>query len=173
MSEIDIKKYIRRIKDFPKKGILFRDITPIVGEKEVFKYTIDTLYSYYQHYTIDKIASTEARGYIFSGALAYKLGCGLVIVRKPGKLPYITIKEKYKLEYGEGELEIHKDSIKQGEKVLVFDDLLATGGTALATCKLVEKLGGIVVGVSFIIELKELKGRELLKKYKVYSLLQE
>jgi adenine phosphoribosyltransferase len=169
---MELKKYIRSIPDFPKKGILFRDITTLIKEQEVFKYTIDKFYDHYKNKEIDKIVSTEARGYIFGGALAYKLGSGIVPVRKPGKLPGPTIREEYELEYGKDAFEIHKDSINRGEKILVFDDLLATGGTALATCKLVERLGGKIVEVAFLIELTELNGKDKLKDYNVFSLIQ-
>jgi adenine phosphoribosyltransferase len=169
---MELKEYIRSIPDFPKKGILFRDITTLIKEQEVFKYTIDKFYDYYKNKGIEKIVSTEARGYIFGGALAYKLGSGIVPVRKPGKLPGPTIREEYELEYGKDALEIHKDSINRGEKILVFDDLLATGGTALATCKLVERLGGKIIEVAFLIELTELNGKDKLKDYNVFSLIQ-
>lgn len=168
---MELKNYIREVADFPKKGILFRDITTLIKEAKVFKYVIDKFYEHYKDKKIDKVVSTEARGYIFGGALAYKLGAGVVIVRKPGKLPTETICEEYELEYGTDALEIHKDAITQGEKVLVFDDLLATGGTALATCRLVERLGGKIIGVGFLTELTELKGIEKLKNYEIFSLI--
>lgn len=169
--ESELKEFIRSVADFPKKGILFRDITTLIKDAGAFKYVIDKFYEHYKDKKIDKVVSTEARGYIFGGALAYKLGAGVVIVRKPGKLPAQTSKEEYELEYGTDALEIHKDAITRGERVLVFDDLLATGGTALATCKLAERLGGKIVGVAFLIELADLKGIEKLKDYKVFSLI--
>lgn len=169
---MDLKKYIRNIPDFPKKGILFRDITTLLKEPNVFKEVIDQLVNHYKNMEIDKIASVEARGYIFGGALAYLLGCGFVPVRKPGKLPAKTTSLDYALEYGTNTIEMHTDAITQGEKVLVFDDLLATGGTVQATCKLVESLGGTVVGCAFLISLTELKGIEKLQKYDVFSLIE-
>ncbi|MDI6839951.1 MAG: adenine phosphoribosyltransferase [bacterium] len=169
--ELELKELIRSIPDFPKKGILFRDITTLIKDKYAFKETIDAIYSHYKDKKIDKVVSTEARGYIFGGALAYKLGCGIVPVRKPGKLPAKTIREEYELEYGTDALEIHRDAINPGDKVLVFDDLLATGGTALATCKLVEKLCGKIIGVGFLVELTELRARNRFKGYEVFSLI--
>jgi len=169
---MDLKEYIRNIPDFPKKGILFRDITTLLKEPRVFKEVIDQLANHYKNMEIDKIASVEARGYIFGGALAYLLGCGFVPVRKPGKLPAKTTSLDYALEYGTNTIEMHTDAITQGEKVLVFDDLLATGGTVQATCKLVESLGGTVVGCAFLISLTELKGIEKLQKYDVFSLIE-
>ncbi|KPK69572.1 adenine phosphoribosyltransferase [candidate division WOR_3 bacterium SM23_60] len=169
---MDLKEYIRNIPDFPKKGILFRDITTLLKEPRVFKEVIDQLANHYKNMEIDKIASVEARGYIFGGALAYLLGCGFVPVRKPGKLPAKTTSLDYALEYGTNTIEMHTDAITQGEKVLVFDDLLATGGTVQATCRLVESLGGTVVGCAFLISLTELKGIEKLQKYDVFSLIE-
>ncbi len=169
---MNLKHYIRNIPDFPKKGILFRDITTLLKEPNVFKEVIDQLVNHYKNMEIDKIASVEARGYIFGGALAYLLGCGFVPVRKPGKLPAKTTSLDYALEYGTNTIEMHTDAITQGEKVLVFDDLLATGGTVQATCKLVESLGGTVVGCAFLISLTELKGIEKLQKYDVFSLIE-
>ncbi len=169
---MNFKEYIRNIPDFPQKGILFRDITTLLKEPAVFKDVIDRLVKQYQDTKIDKVISVEARGYIFGGALAYLLGCGFVPVRKPGKLPAETISLDYTLEYGTNTVEMHKDAITRGEKVLVFDDLLATGGTVQATCKLVEKLGGTVVSCAFIINLTELKGAEKLHQYDVFSLIE-
>lgn len=169
---MNLKHYIRNIPDFPKKGILFRDITTLLKEPNVFKEVIDQLVNHYKNMEIDKIASVEARGYIFGGALAYLLGCGFVPVRKPGKLPAKTTSLDYALEYGTNTIEMHTDAITQGEKVLVFDDLLATGGTVQATCKLVESLGGTVVGCAFLISLTELKGIEKIQKYDVFSLIE-
>lgn len=168
---MELKKFIRDIPDFPKKGILFRDITTLIKDKGAFRRVIDVFYEHYKDKGIDKVVSTEARGYIFGGALAYKLGSGVVIVRKPKKLPAETIREEYELEYGTDTLEIHRDAISKGEQVLVFDDLLATGGTALATCNLVERLGGKVIGVAFLVELTELRGDEKLKEYEIFSLI--
>jgi len=161
---------IRSIPDFPKKGILFRDITPLLQDASSFKKAIELLATHCPK-EIDLIVSVEARGFILGAALAYKLGLGFVPVRKPGKLPYKTEKAKYALEYGEDIIEIHKDAINRGDKVLVFDDLLATGGTGRAICDLVEKLGGEIKRVSFLVELTSLKGREKLKKYDIFSLI--
>jgi len=169
---VDLKGYIRNIPDFPQKGVMFRDITILLKEPKAFKYAIDTIVAKYRAEKINKLVSVEARGYIFGGVLAYKLDCGFVPVRKCGKLPGETVAMEYTLEYGKNTLEIHKDAIKKGERVLVFDDLLATGGTVLATCKLIEKLGGRVVGCAFISDLTYLKGSEKLKHYKVFSLVQ-
>ncbi|UCD19446.1 MAG: adenine phosphoribosyltransferase [candidate division WOR-3 bacterium] len=169
---MDLKKYIRDIPDFPQKGVMFRDITTLLKEPEPFRYTIDTIVERYKGQDVDKLVSVEARGYIFGGVIAYKLNCGFVPVRKPGKLPAETVAMKYKLEYGENTVEIHKDAITPGERILVFDDVLATGGTVHATCKLIERLGGKVVGCIFISDLTYLKGREKLKDYEVFSLVQ-
>jgi adenine phosphoribosyltransferase len=169
---MDLKKYIRSIPDFPEKGIQFKDITTLLKAPEPFKYVVDTIVSKYKNAKIDKVVSVEARGYIFGGVIAYKLNCGFVPVRKPGKLPAEIISKEYTLEYGKNKIEIHKDAIKEGERVLVFDDLLATGGTVLATCQLVEELGGKVVGCAFVTRLTYLKGGEKLKKYEVLSLIE-
>ncbi len=169
---MDLKSYIRNIPDFPKKGVMFRDITTLLIEPEVFKFTVNAIINRYRNENIDKVVSVEARGYIFGGVLAYQLDCGFVPVRKPGKLPFKTVSMEYTLEYGKNTIEIHKDAIRSGEKVLVFDDLLATGGTVQATCELVEKLGGTVIGCAFIINLTYLKGIEKLKKYNVFSLIE-
>ncbi len=168
---MELKKFIREIPDFPTKGVLFRDITPLLNEPAVFKFTIDQLVNKYRTYKINKIVSIEARGYIFGGCLAYYLNAGFVPIRKPGKLPAETVALEYTLEYGTGKLEIHKDAIKKGDGVLIFDDVLATGGTALAVCKLVEKLGGKVLGCAFLIDLTNLKGREKLSRYDVFALI--
>ncbi len=170
---MDLKSKIRLIPDFPHKGILFRDITTLIKDGHAFKQVIDILYDKYKDMEINKIVSIEARGYLFGGALAYKLGCGIVPVRKPGKLPGEKIRCEYELEYGKDALEIHKDAINPGERVLIFDDLLATGGTALAACKLVEQVGGKVVGIAFLIELTNLNGREKLKDYDVFAIIKD
>lgn len=165
-----LSKKIRNIPNFPKKGILFKDITPLLQDGISFRKAIDLLAKQCPK-EIDLIVSVEARGFILGAALAYKLGIGFIPVRKPGKLPYKTESVKYKLEYGEDIMEIHKDAIKKGDKILVLDDLLATGGTARAICDLVEKLRGEIKKVLFLIELTSLKGREKLKKYNVFSLI--
>jgi adenine phosphoribosyltransferase len=166
-----LEKFIRDIPDFPKKGILFRDITTLLNNPKAFKSVIDQMCKMLKGKKIDYIVAAESRGFIFGGAMAYKLGCGFVPVRKPGKLPYKTHKATYSLEYGEDSLEIHQDAVKSGSNVLVLDDLLATGGTALAMATLVKKLKAKVVGVAFIIELTALKGKAKLKGYPVYSLI--
>ncbi len=168
----DLKKHIRNIPDFPKKGILFRDITTLISNKEKFKEVIDTLAQRYADKKIDAVLAVESRGFIFGGALAYKLGVGFVPVRKKGKLPHKTYRATYSLEYGEDTLEIHQDAIRPGERVLLIDDLLATGGTLGAVIDLVKKLKGEIAEVAFIIELKDLKGRSKLKDFQVYSMIQ-
>ncbi len=168
----DLKKYIRDIPDFPKKGILFRDITTLVGNKEKFREVIDELAKRYSGKKIDAVLAIESRGFIFGAALAYKLGAGFVLVRKKGKLPYKTFQAAYSLEYGEDTLEIHQDAIKPGTRVLLIDDLLATGGTIGAVVDLVKKLEGEIAEIAFIIELKDLKGRSRLSDFPVYSMIQ-
>uniref|UniRef100_A0A7V0Z3Y6 Adenine phosphoribosyltransferase n=1 Tax=candidate division WOR-3 bacterium TaxID=2052148 RepID=A0A7V0Z3Y6_UNCW3 len=169
---MDLKKFIRDIPDFPQKGVMFRDITTILKNPDAFKFCIDSIVSKYKDSKIDKVVSIEARGYIFGGAIAYNLGCGIVPVRKLGKLPAETVRMEYELEYGKNVIEIHKDGIEKGERVLLFDDVLATGGTMLAACKLVETLGGVVVACAFIANLTYLSGTEKLKDYEVYALVE-
>jgi adenine phosphoribosyltransferase len=169
---MDLASLIRSVPDFPIDGILFYDITTLLKDAEGLKESIDRLADHYQKTGIDVVVGVESRGFIFGVPLAYQLGVGFVAVRKPGKLPADTITESYKLEYGTNSLEMHVDAIEKGQNALVVDDLLATGGTAKATCSLVEKLGGRVVGLAFIIELNFLKGREKLAGYDVFSLLQ-
>ncbi len=169
---MDLKKFIRDIPDFPQKGVMFRDITTILKNPEAFKYSIDTIVNKYKNANINKVVSIEARGYIFGGAIAYNLGCGLVPVRKLGKLPAETVRMEYELEYGKNVIEIHKDGLEKGERVLLFDDVLATGGTMLAACKLVEMLGAKVIACAFIANLTYLNGAEKLKKYQVFSLVE-
>ena len=166
---IDLKKTIRDVSDFPKEGIIFKDITTLLSNKEAFKQVIDTFVTRYKDQDIDKIVAADARGFIFGGALAYELGTALVPVRKKGKLPYKTIEASYELEYGTDTLYMHEDAINPGDKVLVLDDLLATGGTAKAICDLTEKLKGDIVEVAFMIELSFLNGRDKLKGYKIFS----
>jgi adenine phosphoribosyltransferase len=167
----DIKKYIRTVKDFPKPGIMFRDITTLLKEPEGLKTSFNALLKFTEGLKIDKVVGIESRGFMFGAMLAEKLGAGFVPIRKPGKLPAETVKEEYSLEYGKDAIEIHKDAIETGETVLLHDDLLATGGTAKAAVNLIEKLGGKVVQVSFIIELSFLNGKEKLKGYDVRSLV--
>ena len=169
---MDLKKTIREIKDFPKEGIDFKDITTLMQNGEAFKYTIDQFVNELKDQNIDIIVGPEARGFLMGTPVAYALGVGFVPVRKPGKLPYETESYEYGLEYGTDVLEIHKDAIKPGQRVAIVDDLLATGGTMEAAAKLIEKLGGEVVSMQFLIELEGLEGREKLSKYNVNSLLQ-
>lgn len=159
-----VKSLIRDIQDFPKKGILFKDITTALRDKDGYKSIIDFMKDKFADKKIDYIAGMESRGFIFGATLAYELGCGFVPLRKPGKLPAEVISESYDLEYGKNTLEIHKDAIEEGKRVLIVDDLLATGGTALAACNLVKKIGANVVGMAFVIELADLNGREKLPK---------
>ncbi len=169
---MDIKDLIRTVPDFPKKGIMFRDVTTLLKHPEGFRKTIDLFYERYSNMDIDKIVGIESRGFILAGALAYKMGKGFVPVRKPGKLPAEKERVEYELEYGKDTLEIHKDSILPGEKVLIIDDLLATGGTCNAAISLVEKLNGKVVECAFIVDLPDLKGKEKLSKYSVFNLVE-
>jgi adenine phosphoribosyltransferase len=165
------KQKIRNIPDFPIKGIMFRDITTLLQDPESLKKSANALYDLSKDLSIDKVVGIDSRGFIFGGILADKLGAGLVLVRKPGKLPAETISQSYTLEYGTNVLEIHKDAIKPGERILLHDDLLATGGTARAACDLIEKAGGKIIQVSFIIELSFLNGKEKFRDYKVDSLV--
>jgi adenine phosphoribosyltransferase len=167
----ELKKLIREVPDFPKKGILFYDITTLLKDKAGFARLIDALSEHYIRKEIDLVLGMEARGFIFAPALAYRLNAGFVPVRKPGKLPAETVKVSYELEYGNNSLEVHKDAISKGQRVLIVDDLLATGGTALATAELASSLGAQIAGLAFVVELDFLKGREKLKKYDVFSLL--
>jgi adenine phosphoribosyltransferase len=167
----DLKKTIRSVADFPKKGIVFRDITTLLKDATAFRRAVDLLSEHYAGRGIAKVVSVESRGFILGAPLACALGAGFVPVRKPGKLPAGTLREDYALEYGTDALEIHRDAIAKGERVLLVDDLLATGGTILAACKLVERLGGEIVGLGFLIELSFLHGRTRLANYDVYSLV--
>lgn len=169
MSVQRLKDAIRDIPDFPKKGIVFKDITPILSDPQLFKLAVDTLAERHRNSRIDKVCVVEARGFIFGSAIAYQLGAGLIPIRKKGKLPYQTNEASYDLEYGTATLQIHVDAVKKGSRVLLIDDLLATGGTAAASAKLVEDLGGKIVEIQFLIELAFLKGREKLKKYNVFA----
>jgi adenine phosphoribosyltransferase len=166
-----LKKLIREVPDFPKNGILFYDITTLLKDKLGFALLIDALSEHYIGKEIDLVLGMEARGFIFGPALAYRLNAGFVPVRKPGKLPAETEKVSYDLEYGSNSLEVHKDAIQKGERVLIVDDLLATGGTAVATAKLASGLGAQIAGLAFVVELDFLRGREKLGNYDVFSLL--
>jgi adenine phosphoribosyltransferase len=171
MNSDQLKKLIREVPDFPKKGILFYDITTLLRDKTGFARLIDLFSEHYIGKQIDLVLGMEARGFIFGPALAYRLNAGFVPVRKPGKLPAATCRVEYELEYGSNALEIHKDAIERGQRVLIVDDLLATGGTAVATAKLASSLGGEIAGLAFVVELDFLKGRERLATYNVFSLL--
>jgi adenine phosphoribosyltransferase len=166
-----LKKLIREVPDFPKKGILFYDITTLLKDNLGFATLIDALAEYYLPQKVDLVLGIEARGFIFGPALAYRLNAGFVPVRKPGKLPSVTVKAEYELEYGSNTLEIHKDAIEQGQRVIIVDDLLATGGTAEATAKLASSLGAKIAGLGFVVELDFLSGRKKLQGYDVLSLL--
>jgi adenine phosphoribosyltransferase len=172
MDAEQLRKMIRNIPDFPKPGIVFRDITTLLKEPEAYRAVIDHLCDRYKDSRLEAIVGIESRGFIFGGALADRLGIGFIPARKPGKLPAETVSESYDLEYGTATLEIHRDAIKKGARILVIDDLLATGGTLEATCKLIERLGGEVAGIWVMIELTFLNGARKLTKYPLYSLLQ-
>jgi len=166
-----LKKSIRDVPDFPKKGILFKDITTLCKDPLMFQRMVDLLSHRYIGRGVDLIVGIEARGFIVGAALAYKIGAGVVLVRKPGKLPHKTHSASYTLEYGEDSLEIHQDAIEKGQKVVIADDLLATGGTAEAVIELVTRMGGEIVECAFIVELDQLKGRDKLSPHAVYSLI--
>ena len=168
---VDWKFHIRSIPDFPKKGIVFRDITTLLKNGPVLRNAIDTMADYFRDSGAEIVIGPESRGFIFGTGVAYKLNIGFVPVRKPGKLPAEVESQTYELEYGTDTIEIHKDAVSRGTKVLLIDDLLATGGTMEAACKLVEKLGGEVVGIGFLIELSFLKGKDKLKDYDVFTMI--
>jgi len=166
-----VRDYIRDIPDFPKKGIVFKDITPLLMSPAPWRRVIDGLVERHKDDNVNKVVGIESRGFIFGAPLAYRLNCGFVPIRKLGKLPSDTVRASYDLEYGSATVEIHRDAIQAGERVLLMDDLLATGGTMAASCQLVEQLGGKVVGCSFLVELAFLKGREKLAKYSIQSFI--
>ncbi len=166
-----LKEHIRDIEDFPKPGIVFKDITPLLADKKAFTYTIDALAHHYDRDEIDKVLGIEARGFMVAAPLAYRFTAGLIPVRKKGKLPWQVETETYELEYGTDDLEMHRDAIQPGERILIVDDVLATGGTALATAKLTERCGGKVAGIATIMELSFLDGRERLSNYDFLSLI--
>ena len=168
---MDLASLIRDVPDFPIEGILFKDITTLIRNEEAFRKVIDWMVDQYADIRVDRVVAIEARGYIFGAPLAYKLGAGFVPIRKPGKLPAKIVSESYELEYGTNTLEIHEDGIEPGQRVLVIDDLLATGGSARAAINLVERLGGTVEGVAFLVELDFLHGRDKLEGYDVRSLI--
>lgn len=169
---MDLKKEIRDIPDFPKEGVIFKDITPLLKNPAAFKYAIDAIANHYAEEMVDLVLGAEARGFIIGGALAYRLNAGFIPARKPGKLPHNVTSAEYALEYGMDSLEMHQDAINQGDKILVVDDVLATGGTASAKVELAKKLGGEVVGIAFLIELTFLNGRHKLEGHDVFSLIQ-
>lgn len=171
IKKINLEEYIRNIPDFPKPGILFRDVSTLIQEDKAFSASIDMLAEKFKGKAIDKIAAVEARGFIFGAALAYRLKTGFIPIRKKGKLPFKSTSVTYDLEYGTDTLEIHTDAVKKGERILIVDDLLATGGTVKAAADLILRLKGKIIGVAFIIELFDLNGRDRLKGFDVYSLI--
>jgi adenine phosphoribosyltransferase len=168
----DFSKYCRDVIDFPKKGVVFKDITTLIQDGTLFKRAIDEIAAHFSSLQVDVVACIDARGFIIGSALAYKLGSGVVLVRKKGKLPWRVHRKTYDLEYGQDTLEIHQDAVNPGQKVLIVDDVLATGGTAAAVVSLIKEMEGEIVGVAFLMELKELKGREKLKGIPLYSLME-
>ncbi len=169
---MELKEYVRDVPDWPKKGIVFKDLTPLFKDPEAFRFALDSLHDRYREAPVDKVVGIEARGFIFAPTLAYMLGAGFVPVRKPRKLPWQTEQVTYELEYGTDTLEMHRDAIEPGENVLLIDDLLATGGTASAVVKLIERQGGKVTGIGFLVELGFLNGRSKLNGHDVYALIQ-
>jgi adenine phosphoribosyltransferase len=169
---VDLKERIRNIRDWPKPGIVFRDITTLLTDPIAYNYTLDRFCEHFRESDVDKVLGIEARGFIFGGGLASRFGVGFVPARKPSKLPFHTLREEYALEYGTDALEIHTDSLRAGEKVLVVDDLLATGGTLSAAVRLVERAGAHVAGIGVVVDLAFLKGRERLARYNLFSLVQ-
>jgi adenine phosphoribosyltransferase len=163
--------HLRDVPDFPKPGILFKDLTPLLGDVDAFRYTVDAIADHAAGLTVDKVVGIEARGFIFAAAVAYRLGAGFVPVRKPGKLPWKTVTETYALEYGSDSLDIHADAVTPGDTVYIVDDVLATGGTAAATCALVERVGGNIAGLAFVVELGFLEGRAKLRDHDILSLI--
>jgi len=172
MARVDLRSHVRDIPDFPKPGIVFKDIMPLLADAQALHQAVDDLAEWAAPRNVDLVVGAEARGFILGAALAYRLGCGFAAARKPGKLPYLTVGAKYALEYGFDALEMHVDAVTRGARVLVHDDLLATGGTARAKIDLFEQLGAEVVGVAFVIELAFLSGRDKLYGYDVHSLIQ-
>lgn len=167
----NLKKLIRDVPDFPKKGIIFKDITPLLQDPKGLRTAVEVISQHYKSKKIDIVVGAEARGFILAPTVAFNLGAGFVPVRKPGKLPYKKISESYALEYGTDTLEMHKDGIKKGQNVLMVDDLLATGGTMAACCKMVESVGGNIAGCAFLIELAFLNGKNALSKYDIFSVI--
>jgi adenine phosphoribosyltransferase len=166
-----LRPFVREINDYPTDGVTFRDITPLLGDGVTFAAAVDGLVQEFEGVEVDRVVGVEARGFIFASAVAYRTGAGLVPVRKAGKLPWAVVREEYELEYGSDKLEIHRDAIHPGERILIIDDVLATGGTAAATARLVETLGGVIAGLGFVIELEHLGGRAHLGERTVKALL--
>ncbi len=166
-----LKDFIRDVPDFPKEGVVFKDITPLLADEKAFTYTVDAIFHHYDRTDIDKVLGIEARGFMIAAPLAYRFSAGLIPVRKSGKLPWKVDTEEYQLEYGTDRLEIHSDAIDPGQRILIVDDVLATGGTALATAHLTERCGGKVAGIATIMELAFLAGRDKLAGYEVFSLI--
>lgn len=166
-----LRPFVRDVADFPEPGVIFRDITPLLGDSAAFSQAVTGLVDEFSGVAVDRVVGVESRGFIFGAAVAYRLGAGFVPVRKPGKLPWAVVREEYQLEYGADKLEIHRDAIHPGERILIVDDVLATGGTARATAKLVETLGGVIAGLGFLLELDDLGGRSQLGERPVKSLL--
>lgn len=166
-----LRSQIRDIKDYPTEGVTFRDITPLLGDAASFAIAVNGLVDEFANLSIDRVVGVESRGFLFASAVAYRIGAGLVPVRKAGKLPWAVVREEYELEYGSDKLEVHRDAIHPGERILIIDDVLATGGTAAATARLVETLGGVIAGLGFVIELDELGGRARVGERTVRSLL--
>ncbi len=169
---MNLKETVRSISDWPIEGVIFRDLTTLMSDSEAFRESCDILYERYKKRNIDKIVAIDARGFVFGAVLAYKLGIGFIPVRKKGKLPGKTIEESYNLEYGSGTLEIHKDAISKGNRVVIVDDLIATGGTVGATVQLVKKLGADIIECAFLIELPDLRGREKIEGCEVFAIME-
>jgi adenine phosphoribosyltransferase len=167
----DLQNAIRSIADFPKKGVVFKDITTLLNDGDLFAEAVDYMYDHFRNSDIDLVAGIESRGFIFGAALAYKMNMGFIPIRKPGKLPGKIIEESYDLEYGTDKLELHEDAFSKGKRILLVDDLLATGGSAAAACRLIKRLGGAIVGLAFLVELAFLKGRDNIKDYDIHSLI--
>ena len=166
-----LRSYVREIADYPTEGVNFRDITPLLGDAHAFAQSVDAIVDEFSAIAVDRVVGVDSRGFIFGAPVAHRLGAGFVPVRKPGKLPWAVVREEYQLEYGVDKLEVHRDAIHPGERILIVDDVLATGGTAQATARLVETLGGIVAGLAFLVEIDELDGRSRLGNRPVWSLL--
>lgn len=172
MDHAGLRAHVRDVTDFPEAGVVFRDITPLLGNAAAFEQAVDGLVDIFEGVEVDRVVGVESRGFIFGAAVAYRIGAGFVPVRKPGKLPWAVVREEYQLEYGTDKLEIHRDAIHPGERIIIVDDVLATGGTASATVTLVETLGGVIAGLGFLLELEALGGRSRLGERSVTSLLQ-